>query len=260
MTITIVDLDDDSEEMFWNHVNKDTLTYYFFILDWKFAKDDTKILMAMEDDEIKGMMVVFKDSIAQVRGARNVVEVLLDQLDQPEMEIMAPIDCEDLVLERYDPEIENEMYVLHLEKGDERIRRVHGPIELSMDDADQISEIMTESLPEWWGSYTPETVRKKMGDMYWLGIKDGEKVLSLGNTRFLEFGSNIGVVATHKDHRNNGYATSIVSALADEILKRSERAMIHVLKDNHSAVHTYSKVGFKLFRPYSLVKNAKRIH
>jgi ribosomal protein S18 acetylase RimI-like enzyme len=260
LTITLVNLDEGSEDRFWDHVNKDPLNYHWFIVDWKFSKDDTKIQMAMEDDEIEGMMVVFKDSIVQVRGGREAVEILLDQLDMEEIEMMAPMDCEDLVLGRYDPGIKNEMFLMHLEKGDEVIQREHEPVELSMDYADQISEIMIESLPDWWAHMTPEKVKESMGKMYWLGIKADENVLSFGDTRFLDFGSNIGVVATHKDHRNKGYATSIVSALVEEIFKRSERALIHVLKDNYPAVRTYSKVGFRPFRSYSLIKKAVRIH
>ncbi len=260
MTFRIVDLDDDSEGMFWQHVNKDPLNYHWFIVDWKFSKDDTKILMTIADDEIVGMMVVFKDSIVQVRGGREAVKVLLDQLDQEEIEMMAPMDCEDLVLERYDPRIRNEMFLMYLEKGEEIIQREHEPVELSMDDAEQISEIMVESYPDWWAHMTPEKVKENMGDRFWLGIKVDEEILSFGNTRFIDFGSNIGVVATHKEHMNRGYATSVVSALVEEILKRSDRAMIHVLKDNHPAIRTYSKVGFKPFKSYSLVKKAKRIH
>lgn len=260
MTFRIVDLDDDSEGIFWQHVNKDPLNYHWFIVDWKYSKDDTKILMATADDEIEGMMVVFRDSIVQVRGGREAVKVLLDQLDQKEIEMMVPLDCEDLLLERYDPGIRNEMFLMHLEKGEEIIQRVHEPVELSMDDVEQISEIMIESYPDWWAHMTPDKVKENMGDLFWLGIKVDEEVLSFGNTRFFDFGSNIGVVATHKDHRNRGYATSVVSALAEEIVQRSDRALIHVLKDNYPAVHTYSKVGFKPFKSYSLIKKAKRIH
>lgn len=260
MTIQVVELEDDSDERFWQHVNKDPMNYHWFRVDWKYSKDDTKILMAMEEEEIEGMMVVFKDSIVQVRGSRDAVEVLLDQLDQEEIEMMAPTDCEDLVLKRYDPGIRNEMFLMHLEKDEEIIQREHEPVELSMDYAEQISEIMVESYPDWWAHMTPDKVKENMGDLFWLGIKVDEEILSFGNTRFIDFGSNIGVVATHKDHRNRGYATSVVSALAEEILKRSDRAMIHVLKDNYPAIHTYSKVGFKPFKSYSLIKKARRIH
>ncbi|MEE9223199.1 MAG: hypothetical protein V3U51_00400, partial [Thermoplasmata archaeon] len=148
-------IEDGLEDRFWQHVNKDPLNYHWFIVDWKFSKDDTKILMAMEENTIKGMMVVFKDSIVQVRGVREAVEVLLDQLDQVEIEIMAPLDCEDLVLEKDDPGIRNEMFLMHLEKGEEIMQREHEPVELSMDDVEQISEIMVESYPDWWAHMTP---------------------------------------------------------------------------------------------------------
>jgi predicted GNAT family acetyltransferase len=259
MAIQIVDLDEDSEERFWGHVNKDPLDYYWFIMDWKYRKEDTKIQMAVKDDRIEGMMVVFMDSIVQVRGDREAVRELLNHLDQEEIEMMAPLDCEDLVLEMFEPQIENEMFLMHLEKGDEKIQRVHEPTELSMEDAEQISKIMREAYPDWWGHKTPEKVKKSMGDLYWLGVKQDENILSFANTRFAEVGSNIGVVATHKDHRNKGYATSVVSALVQEILKRCDRALIHVLKDNLPAIHTYKKVGFKPFKSYTMIKKATRI-
>ncbi|MCK5292448.1 MAG: GNAT family N-acetyltransferase [Thermoplasmata archaeon] len=260
MTLQVMDLDDHSEERFWQHVNKDPMNYHWFRVDWKYSKDDTKILMAIDDDKIEGMMLVFKDSIVQVRGGREAVEVLLDQLDQEEIEMMAPMDCEDMVLERYNPEIRNEMFLMHLEKGEEIVHREHEPVELSMEHVERISEIMRESYPDWWAHMTPDKVKENMGDQLWLGIKVDGEALSFGNTRFIDFGSNIGVVATHKDHRNRGYATSVVSALVEEILKRSDRALIHVLKDNYPAVHTYSKVGFKPFKSYSVIKKAMRIH
>jgi hypothetical protein len=202
LTITLVDLDEGSEDRFWNHVNKDPMNYHWFKMDWKHSRDNTKILMAIEDDEIEGMMVVFQDSIVQVRGGRDAVEVLLDQLDQEEIEMMAPMDCEDLVLERYDPGIKNEMFLMHLEKGEEIIHGEHEPVELFMDDADQMSQIMMESYPDWWAHMTAEKVKEKMGKLFWLGIKVGEEVLSFGNTQFIDFGSNIGVVAGTRDMRH----------------------------------------------------------
>lgn len=259
MTMRISELGDGSEQEFWNHVNKDPLDYYWFIMDWKYRKEDTKILMALEDERIEGMMVVFMDSIVQVRGGREAVRELLKHLDQEEIEMMAPLDCEDLVLEIFEPKIKNEMFLMNLEKGNEKIQKIHEPIGLSMEDAEQISKIMRESLPDWWAHMTPEKVKKNMGDLYWLGIKRDEEVLSFANTRFAEFGSNIGVVATHENHRNKGYATSIISALVEEILKRCDRALIHVLKDNYPAIHTYKKVGFKPFKSYAMIKKATRI-
>lgn len=56
--------------------------------------------------------------------------------------------------------------------------------------------------------------------MFWLGIKLEGKLVSVGNTRFVDFASNIGVVATDEYYRGREYATSIVSALVKEIWKK----------------------------------------
>ena len=59
-------------------------------------------------------------------------------------------------------------------------------------------------------------------------------------------------------YRNRGYATSIVSALAKEIFRKNELALIHVKKDNVAAYNVYKKVGFKPYKKY-LYGTAERI-
>ncbi|MCK4443350.1 MAG: GNAT family N-acetyltransferase [Thermoplasmata archaeon] len=258
MTIQVVELDEDTENVFWHHVEKDPLEYYFFIMDWKYEKDHSRILMAMEEENVIGMMVIFKDSIVQVRGNREAIEALLDNLHLTEVEMMAPLEYEDIVLDRFKPGIKNEMLVMYVERGEENILKPHEPRELSPEDAEQIAKVMRESNPDWWGQRTPENIVEAMKKKHWLGFKVEEKIVSLGNAFLDDHGSVIGVVATDEEHRNKGYATSIVSGLVEDIFQKHDRALIHVLKDNHSAIHTYRKVGFKLYREYTLIKNAVR--
>jgi predicted GNAT family acetyltransferase len=46
-----------------------------------------------------------------------------------------------------------------------------------------------------------------------------------------------------------------VSALVEEILKRSPIALIHVIADNTPAVRAYSKVGFKPYKKYLSIRS-----
>jgi predicted GNAT family acetyltransferase len=71
----------------------------------------------------------------------------------------------------------------------------------------------------------------------------------------VDFASNIGVVATDEYYRGIGYATSIVSALVQEILRRCPTALIHVIADNAPAVRAYSKVGFKPYKTYLSIRS-----
>ena len=61
-------------------------------------------------------------------------------------------------------------------------------------------------------------------------------------------------IATHANYRNRGYASPILSALLKEVLESSETAFIYVLSDNATAMHVYSKVGFKPYKRYVYVK------
>jgi hypothetical protein len=65
----IVSLESSLENLFWQHVNKDVPHHYFFASGWKYNRDDTNILLALEDGNIEGMLLIYKQSIVQLRGA-----------------------------------------------------------------------------------------------------------------------------------------------------------------------------------------------
>lgn len=258
LTIVVADIRDGLEDEFWHHVEQDPLDYYWFMKDWKLQKEDTDILIALQKDRIKGMMVVFKNNIVQLRGNREATVALLDNLSLDEVEMMAPSEYEDLVLERFEPRIKNEMVLMHLQKGDENIKKHSEVVKLVGRDAEQTSDLMRRSYPDWWGKTTPGKVKESMKRNLWLGVKLNEEVVAVGSAFLVEFGSLIGIVATNENHRNKGHATSVVSALVESIFQEYDEALIHVLKDNHPAVRAYKKVGFKPYKSYLLVKDAKK--
>lgn len=123
-----------------------------------------------------------------------------------------------------------------------------------MNEAEEIADIMREADPEWWGEISTQHIAEGMKDRVWLGIRLDGKLVSIGNTRLTDWGSNIGVIATREEYRNRGYARSIVSALVKEILQKSDLALIHVLSDNFPAVRVYEKVGFRSHKQYFLAR------
>ena len=246
----VASIDEGFEQTFWDYANQDPLHYYFFILDMKQRREQTKILLALEGTKVEGLMLVYADYIVQLRGSRKAVEMLLDRVDLEKVELQAPLDCEDLVLKKYRPQAKHEMVLMRLRKGEEMIQVNHEPVRLGVGDAERVAEIMREADPEWWGEVTAERQKERLERGFWLGIKHDGKIVSVGSTQFVDFASNIGVIATEERHRNMGFATSIASALVKEILKKSPVAIIHVLADNAPAVRVYSKVGFKPYRAY----------
>jgi predicted GNAT family acetyltransferase len=253
----IVSIADGFENAFWSHVNQDVLNYYFFILDLKESPEKTKVFLAMEENKIQGLMLMYGDALVQLRGSREAVKKLLDSIDLEKVELQAPLDCEDIVTRKYTPQIRYDLLLMTLKKGEENIQVTTQPERLGLEDAEEVAGIMRKADPEWWGEITAENRRESLQRNYYLGIRRDGKIISIGNTRFTDFGSNIGVVATDERYRNMGYATSIVSALVQEILKRSRAALIHVLSDNTPAIRAYSKVGYKPYKHYLLIRAEK---
>ncbi|MDH5461093.1 MAG: GNAT family N-acetyltransferase, partial [Candidatus Bathyarchaeota archaeon] len=83
-------------------------------------------------------------------------------------------------------------------------------------------------------------------------------LVSIGMSRLTEWAGVVGVVATHEEHRNRGYATSIVSRSVEEILDRLPLAMIYVSADNPPAIRAYKKVGFKPYKTYFFMRGESR--
>jgi len=250
----IVSVADSNEQMFWDYVNRDPLNYYFFILDWVQRREQTKIFLAVEGKEVLGSLLIFADRIVQFRGSRRAVQRLIEYVNLEKVELQAPLDCEDIICQKYKPRVKQSMVLMRLNRGEEQIRLTENPVRLGIEDAEEVAALMRRCNPEWWGDASAEQLKQRWESLFWLGIKKEGKLVSVGNTRFVDFASNIGVVATDERYRNRGYATSIVSALVQKIFQRSPIAIIHVIADNAPAIRVYSKVGFKPYKTYLSIR------
>jgi RimJ/RimL family protein N-acetyltransferase len=253
--VEIVSVADGYEQMFWNYVNCDPIDYYFFILDWTQRREQTKIFLAVEGEEVLGSLLVFADYNVQFRGSREAVRKLLECANFEKVELQASPDCEDIVCQKYKPRIKQDMVLMRLNRGEEHVCLTETPVRLNVEDAEEVAALMRRCDPEWWGETASEQLKQRWQSVFWLGIKLEGKLVSVGNVRFVDFASNIGVVATDERYRSRGCATSIVSALVKEIFQRSPIALIHVIADNAPAVRAYSKVGFKPYKTYLSIRS-----
>jgi len=259
LALRVIRLDEGLEEKFWNHVNQDPLNHYFFILDWRFQRADTKITLAMDKERIEGLMLVFKDAVVQFRGSREAVKALVERLDLQNVELTAPVNCGDIISEYYAAPATYEIMIMHVDKGRETLQMTHQPERLAQDDAEDIARVVREANFGWWDDTTAERVRNSIKDNFWVGIRREGRVVAVGSTRFVDIGCNFGIVATDEAYRNQGFATSIVSHMVKEIFSRHSKALIHLLTNNSPAVRVYSKVGFSPYTSFFMIRKGVRV-
>jgi predicted GNAT family acetyltransferase len=254
--LRVVTLNDGLEKIFWDFVNRDPLDFHFFIYDWNFKREQTQIFMALDErDSVAGLMVVYNGCIVQVRGSREAVRLLLDQLDVEEVAVQAPLDCQDVGVARF-PIFEQkaEVVLLSLKKGEENINVTTEPEKLSVDASGEIAELMHEAYPEFWSAITAEDIEETFAEASWVGIRHAGKLVAFGKAVSTPPVSHVAWIATRAGYRNRGYASSILSALLRELLVSSSTAFIYVLSDNPVAMRLYSGVGFKPYKRYFYVK------
>jgi predicted GNAT family acetyltransferase len=254
----IVPLGPRFEPSFWKHVNQDILHYYFFAFDWRTHRNNTKIRLAFEESRIQGMMLVYDERIVQLRGTPEAAKAFVEELDLENVELQALMPHKEHVLKKYRPTVSHELVLMRLQRGGEKPQIKHRVTKLNASDADQIAEIMNQADPEFWGEVTKESIAKGINDVNCFGIKLNREVVSICRMRITEWAGHIATVATRKDHRNRGYATSLVSDAIKRLVRERETVAIYVLAENQSAIHVYSKVGFKPYRSYFFMRGEKR--
>jgi len=248
MSFDIVALNPSLEQMFYSYVNLDVPHYFFFILDWKTNRDDTEIWLALKENRIRGMMLIYKGRVVQLRAMKPAAQELFSRIDLKKIELNTEIEHRCIVRDKYRIVRENDLLLMTLGRGEERLAATDDVIELKPERAGEIAALMRSANPEFWGDMNAERIAASMNRNLWLGIIIDDRLVSVGNTFLTDIASNIHTVATDESYRNKGYATSVVSALVKEILQTNNLALIHVLKDNTSARRVYEKVGFKTYR------------
>ena len=250
MSFELVRLDSSLEQMFNEYVYRDAPHHFFFIVDWKVNKEETEIWLALRQNKIHGMMLIFRKHILQLRGTKPAARALLAKTQLREIEFNVEMNHREIIQDKFRLVRQHELLIMTLRKGEERLASSDNVVRLTSERAEEIADLMRNANPEFWGDMTNERILASMNRNLWLGILVDDELVSVGNTFLTLPIGNIHTVATHESHRNKGYATSIVSALATEILKENDLALIHVLKDNMPARRVYEKVGFRTYKSY----------
>ncbi len=250
-------LTQELEPEYWRLVKQDYCDYYFFIYDVLLQPERTKVFLALEREQIAGLMLVYNDFNVQLRGCPEAVGLLLSSLNLAKAEVGAPLDSEEMVLAKYPIyKHKEQLTMMTLEGGEEKLCVTVEPERLASENVDEIAELMRESYPLMWSDMTAETVKTLTSpkELVTLGIRGKDGKLAAFGTAFLTDG--VGLVcwlATREQYRGKDYCTSILSSLVKEGLKKADRMAIYILEQNDNAKGIYQKVGFSPYKSYFLL-------
>ncbi len=255
-TLKTVPLTVENENKFLQYANQDPLDCYFFLFDYMHKRAQSQFTLALnEDDEIEGVMLVYNGFIVQVRGTSEAVGLLLGGLGAGRYEVSAPWNCNDTVLQRFPkPALAEVMTLMSLKQGEEHITITTPPQRLGVDDAEAVARLMREAYPTHWNDMTADVLKAMFNDTFWVGIKVGQTLASIGVAAASSIGSHIMFIATSQAYRRRGYAQSIVSTLTKQLIQSSGWASIHVIDNNIAAKHAYQNVGFRRYKQYLYLK------
>ena len=115
-------------------------------------------------------------------------------------------------------------------------------VPLGPPDVPEMLELVAETEP---GPFLNRTI--ELGE--YLGIRsDGALVAMAGERLRFDGWTEISGVCTIPTHRGLGLASGLVGAVIAGIQRRSQRAFLHVLSTNASAIRVYEQLGFRVRR------------
>lgn len=256
----VVPLGPAIEGSFLKFLNQDVISNFFGLLDLKFQRDKTKFWIALEGDEILGYLLEFDGKALTIRGDVRCTAELLKKTTL--MEPFVSIEPKHLpIFEKFYgptkplriPDRGKVSTLLNMEVDRKRFRPIirHDPRKLTVDEFEAVGRLSMKFYEENVRGILPSTPKRtvealKRGRLAY-GIYEGGKLVSFacgGSNPVAENLSSVGPVYTSPEFRGRGYATSICSALVDELLGKSEKITLNVSKNDLAALRVYEKIGF----------------
>ncbi len=93
------------------------------------------------------------------------------------------------------------------------------------------------------------------------GCWSGEELVSVAGVHVYSYRyrvATLGNITTHPDHRNQGFARIVTSALCHDLLEEVDYIGLNVKADNLPAIHLYQSLGFEITSKYGEFSLKKR--
>jgi len=239
-----------NEALFFKHIKGNFAEYFFFHVDYAQYPEKTKIYIAVQEETIQAMLLIWEDRRVQIRGNLPGTEFLLQNIGY--LKKIQPISVtgfeehKSLIKDYFHQyELATILYRMGLTSGHQKDYETYPFMPLGENQRNEITSLMRKSDPIFWGTREPEELLIDEHNK-WFGIIKDDRLVSIIGAWFYEKVGYLTIVGTHPDYWNKGLASSLISSALKEIFKDRKQCYIMVRVDNPPAIHTYEKLGFKI--------------
>lgn len=240
-------VDETNQQLIIDSLKSDIIRHVFAFYDIQHDPQHTTMYAALENGNLKGYILIYTATDAPsviLECEDNTAEKLVAYAPLNNFIVHTPPNLLSTVQQKFPNEkhyLESWMLVRKGEahcSGSKLARRLK-----TEDDASRLARLISSRKDR------PEEALKKYVDwiskmpVYGVFIK-GRLVSYAGSFLQLPQVWMIGGVCTQPRDRNRGYATSAVSAITEEALRKAEAAALFVRSDNSAAIKVYEKIGY----------------
>jgi ribosomal protein S18 acetylase RimI-like enzyme len=246
--IRIEEISEKNEPILLEYIKSDIVKHVFAVNDIQNDPQHTTVYIAFENGDLKGYILIY--TAADVPSVileceENVAQILFEHAPSNNFIVHAPPNLLPAIKRRF-PDAKHYVEDWMLAKKDEArffksefVRRLR-----TEEDALKLANLLLSRKDR------PLNSLKKyidwIGRMPIYGVFMEDRLVSYAGS-FIQLPQIwfIGGVYTDPEHRNKGYATLATSAITEEGLKTADAAALFVRSDNHPAIRTYEKIGYR---------------
>jgi len=246
--VKIEEINERNKSLIISSLRSDIIRHVFAVYDIQNDPQHTTTYVAFENGNLEGYILIYTAAdvpsvILECEG--KVAERLLEHAPPSKFIVHAPPNLLPAIKKRY-PDAEHyveDWMLVRKNEGrfyrSELVRRLR-----SEEDALKLANLLLSRKDR------PAGMLRKYADwvskMPMCGVfEEGQLVSYAGSFIQLPQIWLIGGVYTDPEHRNRGYATLATSAITEEALKMAEAAALFARSDNHPAIRTYEKIGYR---------------
>lgn len=237
----------DNETIFYNYIKNNFAEFFFFHFDYALYPESTEIYIVLDNEEkIQAMVLIWEDRRIQLRGSIVGLEFLLNGKEYKPISVTG-FDSHRELISKYFPAYKKEiaLYRMDLAKSIQKKFEKYDFQKLNESHRKEITSLMRNADPIFWGSREPGDILIDENNT-WYGIVEKQGLISIVSIWKYKSIGYIVIVGTHSDYWSQGYASSLISSVLNDLFQEKEQCFIMVRVANAPAIHTYKKLGFSI--------------